>query len=128
MFETRHIEMRIRGLKRFREELPDVVAGELVRQVREYAASGVTPSGQAWPQLTEPYAIRKMKLVGNRLPNKKVTGAFLASVKNRNGIIAPDAAHLPQGMGLEKKRVSFEASPVTAQNIERLILKKFNSI
>lgn len=120
--------MRIRGLKKLRGDLPDIASRELVRQVREYAESGVTPNGAAWPQLTEPYAKRKMKLVGNRLPNKKVTGAFLASVKNRNGTIAPDAAHLPQGMGLEKKRVSFEASAVTAQNIERIIAQKFSSM
>ena len=128
MFDTRHIEQRIRGLRRLREALPIIAAQELRNQVIEFAASGRAPNGSQWLPLTPEYAKRKMKLVGNKNPNKRLTGAFLGSVNYIGGVVKPDAAHLAQGMGLEKKRVSFEASPATAQNIERLILKKYNSI
>jgi len=128
MFDTRQIEQRIRGLRRLREALPIIAAQELRNQVIEFAASGRAPNGSAWLPLTPEYAKRKMKLVGNQKANKRLTGGLLGSVNYIGGIVKPDAAHLPQAQGLEKKRVSFEASPVTAQNIERLIARKFSAI
>lgn len=126
--DTREIAKQARGLRNLIEDIPQIVGDELVKQVNEFADSGRNPDGTSWPALMEPYATIKQKKFGNRLPNKKATGAFRRSVKARGGVIAPDEEHIPQGMGLEKKRKSFEASPVTAQNIERILVNRYNAI
>lgn len=127
-FDTRGIERTIRGIKRFRLSVPNIVGDELVAQVVEFAASSRNPDGSTWSPLQKKYAALKQAKYGNQLPNKCASGAFLASVKNRGMIIGPDAAHMAQGRGLEKKRVSFQVSPITVGNIERLLLNAWNNM
>lgn len=132
-FDTREIARFARGLERLRADMPVIAANEMRKQIVEFAASGRNPDGSAWSPLQKRYAARKQKLVGNSLPNKRLTGGLLQSVgftavNGTKVVIAPDTAHMAQAQGLEKKRVSFEASPISAQNVERTLLDKFNSI
>lgn len=127
-FDTRGIERTIRGIQRFRESMPNIAGDELVAQVRDFAASGRNPDGSAWSPLQKRYAALKQRRYGNSLPNKRATGGLLNSIRNRGMIIAPDAAHLKQAQGLEKKRRSFEPSPLIARNIEAIFLREWNKI
>ncbi len=124
-FDTREIEAFIRSLERFEEEVPDIAAGELIRQIREFAESGVNPDGSKWPALTAVYKKWKLAHGGQPVANKRLTGAFLASVKMRDFFISVDSAHAKIAEGLEKKRISFDVAPMSAGNVERLLLKRF---
>lgn len=123
-FDTRNLERTTRGLERFIAGVPEIAASEIIRQIREFAAGGKAPDGSNWKPYTPPYANR---IHSPLTPvTKKRTGAFLASIKNRNMIIAPDAAHLKIAQGLERKRASFEVSPITPDNVLRLLNKSFS--
>ena len=125
-FDTRELKEAIKGMKVFSFALPQIAAEEINKQVHEYAASGRNPDGSKWKNLSDKYAARKQKLVGNKLANKLLSGNFLLSVKNRGGVIAPDDAHIPQGQGLEKLRISFQVAQPTSDNIERLAVQLWN--
>ncbi len=122
------IQRALRKVERFRLSMPEIVGDEVARQVVEFAGSSNAPDGSQWKPLTPAYAKRKQKRGFPPVANKRVTGGFLLSVKNRQGVVGPDERHTPQAQGLEKKRVSFEASPITAGNVERLLLKEWNAI
>ena len=127
-FHTQEIEHYARGFGLFADDVPEVAIGELVRQVRELAESGVDPNGRKWPVLTTAYARKKKAMGLPPIPNKRVTGAFLASVKGRDGIVAPDAAHEKIGEGLERKRISFQPAPISVGNVERILFRRFLQI
>jgi hypothetical protein len=119
----RQLEVLDRNLTRFVARIPDIVAGEVVRQVRELSKSGVGPDGRAYPQYTKRYADRKKS--GKRTPvTLRDTGAMMASVKNRGGVVTVDDSHTLIAEGLSKKRPFLEVSPITVGNVERLLLKE----
>ncbi len=113
-----------------RTAIPKIAGEEIVKQINEYADSGRNPDQSAWKPLTKEYAARKQQLVGNRKPNKLLTGELRKSiqVRNRNMLVAPDEKHTPQAQGLEKKRISFEVAEPTSDNIERLLMQWWDKI
>jgi hypothetical protein len=124
--EFSEIERAMRKLERFRDSTEEIAGREVVQQIREFAASGRAPDGSTWAPLTSAYRKAKMRAGFGGKANKKRTGEFLASIKLRNGIIAPDEQHMGQAQGLESKRVSFETSPITAGNVERQLKRSFD--
>ena len=123
-FDTRELWQTMRRIDGFKIEIPQIAGRQIVKQINDLAAISVAPNGNQWVRLSPAYA----KKVKRTNATKKVTGAFLASVKNRGMFIAPDEAHVAQGMGLEKLRVSFDVSPSTSEAILDEMLQWWNKI
>ncbi len=126
-FNTTAITSAALRLERFRASMQTTAANRIREQVVDYAALSKAPDGSQWSPLTPAYKKRKAKMGQPPIANKRVTGKYLASVVNRNGVVAPSAELTPQGMGLEKKRVSFDVAPNTVTIIEAALLKSFNA-
>lgn len=129
-FDTREIRQTTRRINGFRTAMPKIAGEEIVKQINEYADSGRNPNQSKWKPLSKEYGNRKQALVGNKKPNKMLTGGLRKSiqVRNRNMLVAPDESHTPQAQGLEKKRISFEVAQPTSDNIERLFVNWWNKI
>ncbi len=115
------------GLERFRRSMVTTASNAVREQIVGYAALSKAPNGSQWPALTPAYKRRKEKLGLGGVANKRGKNNSIATIINRNGVVAPASDKQKQWEGLEKKRVSFEVAPNTATIVETLLLKSFNA-
>ena len=129
MFDVTGIERMARKIARFKEDVPKIAAKEVKAQITEFAAEGRNPDGTSFKPYTKPYAkVRIRKGLQTSPVNLRVTGGFLDQIKDRDGIVGPDEAHAKIAEGLARKRTSFEVSPLTPPNIERLLKQAWETM